>query len=227
MDLSDLEQQAGRIVAEAHAQAAQILSEAREQAQAEAAAIREQARTAGHQEGYAAGHAEGQQQGHDEAVAAAADGLAQLVARWENTLLQLQAGVPTHMADIRCDLLKLALAIAARVCRREALRSTEVVRANVEGALELVAAGRTVTVCVHPDELTVLEGYVPELVAKMRTLAGIELAGDAAITPGGCVLRYGSGVLDATLETQIARIAAELVPEGEGDTPPTAGGELA
>ena len=67
MDLSDLEREAGRIVAQAKAQAARMVAEARAQAEQEAAAVREEARRAGHAEGYQAGQAEGRQQGHDEA----------------------------------------------------------------------------------------------------------------------------------------------------------------
>jgi len=215
MDLSDLERQAADLVANARKQAADIVAQARAEAQAQTAAIKEEARQAGHVEGHQAGFQEGHQAGHDEALVQTKQGLQDLVARWSNTLGQLQNNMPTHMADARIDLVRLSLAIAIRITHQEALENKAVVRSNVERALALVAAGRTVAIQVHPDELAVMEGYLPELVANFRTVAAIELQPDATLTPGGCILRFGAGQIDATLETQAQRIADELLSKQE------------
>ena len=211
MDLADLEQQASQMLARAQRQAQDILAAARAEAQKDGQQIREQARQAGHQEGYDAGFQEGQTKGHDEAQAQAGAGFNTLVARWSATLEKIEANLPMHLADVRVDLVKLTLAIAAKVTRQEALRNSAVVQANVEEALALVTAGRSVVVQIHPDELSVLEGYLPQLVERFRSINGIELKADPAIEPGGCLLAFGSGQIDARLETQIQRIADELV----------------
>jgi flagellar assembly protein FliH len=211
MDLADLEQQAAQIVEQARRQGEQIIAEARQQAQQQGLEIREQARQAGLAEGQAAGMKAGQAQGHDEAVAQATNGLNALIERWTKTLADFQNRLPTHLTDLRVDVAKLALAIAARITRQEALRNKEVLRANTAQALALVTAGRSVEIRIHPDELNVLEGYVGELVSQFRSVGAIELKTDDTITPGGCVLSFGAGQVDARLETQIQRIADELV----------------
>ena len=211
MDLADLEQQASKMIELAQRQAQEILAAARAEAEREGVELREQARQTGQREGYEAGFQAGQAKGHEEAVAQAGEGFAALVARWSATLEKLEANLPMHLADVRVDLVKLALAIAAKVTRQEALRNTGVMHTNVQEALALVTAGRSVVVQIHPDEMAVLEGYLPQLVERFRSISGIELKADAGIEPGGCVLAFGSGEIDARLETQIQRIADELV----------------
>jgi len=211
MDLSDLESQAARILTDAKAQGQDVLKHACAQATQQSDSIREAARQAGHAEGYAAGLAEGQKQGHDAAFAQAQAALADLTARWSQTLDIFQQNLPTHLADARLDLVRLAVAIATRVTRQEALRNSGVIEDTLDTALKLVTAGRSVSVHVHPDEANTVEAYLPELLAKLRSIPEIQLQPDNAITPGGCRVHYGSGHVDATLETQIQRIADELL----------------
>lgn len=211
MDLADLERQAASIVTAAKAEADRLLAQARASAEVEASAIKEQSRQAGRAEGYQAGLAEGQQKGHDEAVAQASAGLTQLIERWDQTLTRLEENLPAHLADAKADLVRLAVAIASRVTHQEALQNQGTVTANVEAAMSLVSAGRTVAVHVHPDEVAVLEGYVPRLLERMRQVSGVEVKPDDSLTPGDCVLRFGAGEIDARLETQIQRIADELL----------------
>ncbi|HVT82749.1 MAG TPA: hypothetical protein VHM90_19080, partial [Phycisphaerae bacterium] len=132
MDLSDLEREAATIVSRARAEAARLMNEGRAAAERDSQKIRELAHEAGHKAGFAAGMAAGQKQGHDEAVAGAAAQLKDLPARWGQTLELLQQHMPTHVADTRTDVVKLALKIAARVTHQEALKNRQVAVAVVE-----------------------------------------------------------------------------------------------
>lgn len=211
MDLADMEHEGTRIITEARKQAEAIVAKAREEAIRDGERLREEARAAGHAEGLAKGMEEGRQAGHDEAVVQVKQGLEALIGRWDGALEAFEQGLPTHLADVKMDLVQLAVAIAAKVAKTEGLRNKGVIQANVDAALGLVSAGRKVGIAVHPDELAVVEGYLPELATKFRQVSGIEVIADDTLTPGGCVLRYGSGCIDGRLETQIDRIAAELL----------------
>ncbi len=210
MDLSDLEREAARIVARAQGEAARIIADATAAAEHDTLKIREQAKAAGHKEGLEAGLKQGQKQGHDEAAAAVGAQLKELTARWSQALELLHQNMPVHLADVKTDLLKLSLAIAARVTHAEALRNRQVAPAVAAEALGMIAAARRVALHVNPIEEAVLEEYLPELLANLRAIEEVELVADEAISPGGCVLRMGGGVIDATVESQIARISAEL-----------------
>jgi flagellar assembly protein FliH len=211
MDLSDLEREAANIVGHARAEAARIMAEGKAAAQRETTAIREQARAAGHQEGLEAGMAEGRQQGHDEALAAVTAQLKDLATRWSQTLDLLHQHMPEHVADARMDLVALAVAIARRVTHQEAKANPQVAAAVVEEALRTAGTARRVALSVNPAEADMLAEYLPELLGKLRSIEEVELTEDEGISPGGCVLRFGSGQIDARIETQLNRIAEELL----------------
>ncbi len=211
MDLGDVERDAQRMVAQATQEADQILAKAKAKAVAEALQIREQAKTAGHAEGFQTGHAEGKKQGHDEALAQARQALEELTARWQKTLDEFHQNMAPHHADAKADLVRLALAIAERVTHQEGLRNRDVARATVAEALRMIGAARKVALHVNPEEVSVVETYLPELLAKLRTLESVEVCPDAAVTAGGCLVRYGGGEVDARLEEQIQRISDELL----------------
>ena len=189
MDLADLEHCAVEIISHARQDAARILADAKSAAQRETLHIREQARQAGHQEGLQTGLAEGRKQGHDEALASVAAQLKDLSSRWSQTLDLLHQHMPEHVADARMDLVQLALAIARRV-----------------------------TLLVHPGEADALEIYLPDLLAKLRSIEEVELTLDDTVSPGGCVARFGTGQIDARIETQLDRIAAELLDQKDGNS---------
>jgi flagellar assembly protein FliH len=211
MDLSDLEREAAGIVGRARAEAAKMVADARAAAERDAARIREEAKQAGQQEGLRVGAAAGRKQGHDEAVAQVAQKLAELVEKWSKALEVFQRNMPVHVADAKTDVVRLALAIAEKVTHQEALRNRKVAAATVEEAFRLIGNARKAVLQVNPGELAMLETYVPELVAKMRTIESVELAADEGVTAGGCVVRFGGGQVDARLETQVGRIAEELM----------------
>jgi flagellar assembly protein FliH len=220
LDLSDMEREGAAIVERARREAARLLAEGTAAAQRQTLSIREQARQAGHQEGLQAGLAEGRKQGHDEALAAVAAQLKDLAARWLQTLDLLHQHMPEHVADARMDLVRLALAIARRITRQEALRNRQVAAAVVEDALRTAGAARRVFLQVHPLEIDVLNEYLPDLLAKLRSIEEVELTPDETVTPGGCVVRFGMGQIDARIETQLDRIAAELLDQKDETSAP-------
>jgi flagellar assembly protein FliH len=211
MVLCDLEREAGRIISRAHEQAHQIVADAVKAAGSESAKLREAGRLAGHAEGYEDGMAKGLKQGHDEALAAVSQKLADLLDRWSKTLDILQQNMPAHVADARSDMVKLSLTIAEKVTHQTALRDRTVAQATLDDTLALIGSARKVAVHVHPNEEAVLQEYLPDLLARMRTIESVELIADETIGPGGCVAKFGAGEVDARLQAQLDRIASELL----------------
>ncbi len=121
--------------------------------------------------------------------------------------------MPAHIADAKMDLVRLSLAIAGRVTRQEGLRNRQVAPAVVEETLRLAGSARKVILHVDPVEIDLLEKYLPELLAKVQSIESAELTRDDTVGPGGCVVRFGAGEIDARMETQLARIADELIGE--------------
>ncbi len=211
MDLADIEQEASQIIASAHAEAARILAEAHSNAAREGLQIRANAKSEGYAEGLAQGAADGQKSGHEQALATHSQVLKDLTTRWSQTLDILHQHMPAHVADAKTDLVRLALTIAAKITHQEALQNRNVAQATIEDTLQMIGATRTVTLLASPDEIESLQKYLPELTAKFPTIPSISLTPDPSITPGGCRAQFGTGQIDATIETQHQRIADELL----------------
>ena len=211
MDLSDLEHEATQIMVRARTDASRIIAAAKSDAEREALHIRDEARNAGHLEGYEVGMEAGRTAGHDEAFGIYSQALKDLSARWAQTLDILHQNMPAHIADSKVDLVRLAIAIAERVTHQEALQNRGVSEATVTETLKMVGHARVVSLLVHPDEIEAAETYLPDVLAKLRSIESVELTPDPSITPGGCIAKFGAGEIDARIETQLKRIADELL----------------
>ncbi len=212
LDLGDLRKQAERLKAAAQAQADRIIA----QAQAQAQRLTGEAHGIGHAAGFEAGKAQGLEQGRAEgkaeALAAMQEQLEQLHHAWAATLDELDARQKQMRLDARHDLIALALAIAEKVTKRIPQVQPECVVDQLGAAIEQIAHPSDLTVTIHPDDRSLVEEALPALCAKFDNAQHVRLADSADIAPGGCVLRYGRGRIDATLQTQLDRIVHTLLP---------------
>jgi flagellar assembly protein FliH len=209
-NLKDIESEAKAILDDARQQAQHILDEAREQAQQD----RQQARTQGHAQGHAQGLENGRQQGHqqalDEARADFQKRTAQFLAANNAVCESFDAAKARLLALAEQQTLALALAVARKVLRRAAVLSHEVAAENVKAALDLLARKTNVVIHVHPDDLEHLE-HMDQAGKAWRQYGHVSFVADETITPGGCVLTTDQGRIDGQLDSQIDRIAAELL----------------
>ncbi len=213
--LADYEAEAKQILARARRQADAILADAA----AQAARIEEEARRQGHREGVEQGREEGRLAGRDEAFRQARE-------EFERQRSDLAAALKTAMAafdeqksrfllSARADVVALALEIARRVVKRIAATPAEAAAVAVENAaaaLELVSPASDPVLRVNPADLQAMEAFAAELAASVRERRHVRVVADASVSPGGCLLETEEGRIDATLETQLDRIAELLLP---------------
>ena len=67
-----------------------------------------------------------------------------------------------------------------------------------------------VTVSINPADRAALEEAMPRLAAGLPNLTHVRLVDDLGVTRGGCVISYGHGRIDATIETQFDRLVELL-----------------
>lgn len=197
-----------------------------EQARAQAGQICEQARKEGREAGFAAGREAGFKAGRDEAFAAARKEFSEqqklLVAACEDLIGQIEAGRSLWLASARQDLVELAVAIARRVVRRVGEREREVVMGNLEEAIRLAGRRSEVNIRVHPADAAAARSFADGLLGRKDQWKHVEIVEDPRMSPGGCRVHWDSGAVDATLETQLDRIADQLATPAVED--PAAGG---
>lgn len=221
LDLGDIGQQAAKIRAAAEARAAKIEDEARQRA----AALIDNAHTKGYEEGCEAGVAQGMQdgleQGRNQAFAQATDELNQLQKSWQQAIGELEQLHKTLHSEARSAVLELALRLAEKMVHRVIEVDQSVIIEQVASALAHVLGAYDVIVRVSPEDTPVLEQALPDLLAEFSQLKHIQIAQDASIARGGCVVNFGQGQIDATLETQLQRVVALMLPEPVDAAPVT------
>jgi flagellar assembly protein FliH len=207
----DLEGKAQALLGQAHEQARQIVACAAEAGRQRAAQLEKEA--------YARALEQGRRQGFEQARADAADAalqearqeLTQLARTLAEGLRSFEEGKRRLLATAECGLLELALAIARRVCKHDVGASSVAARANARALLEMVKHEGDLELHVSPAECDALHQAVPEFVASAGQRTHVAVVADPAVERGGCVLHTREGTIDATLETQLERVATALV----------------
>jgi flagellar assembly protein FliH len=212
LDLGDLRKQADDILRRAQEQAQQILVDAR----AEAAQLRVEAEAAGQAEGEKAGYQEGyekgRQEGHAQAMAETAAELDAIQQSWTAALESWDADRRDMLIEARQSLLELALAVARKIVQRLPSVEPAVVAEQVAKAIDYVMRPGDVTIRIHPEDRAAVAEALPQMVARATKVEHATLVDDDQVSRGGCVLDYGHGQVDATLDGQLDRIAEALMP---------------
>jgi flagellar assembly protein FliH len=219
LDLGDLRRQAAAMRQSAEVEAARIIAAA-EQHAAGLGAIAEKK---GYAEGFAKGQAEGftagQKTGHDAALTQASAAFQQLQAAWVAAAQRWDAERRQMLLEARQSLLQLAVEMARKIVHKVPQRDSSVITDQVAAAIEHVARPCDVSIAINPADRPLLEQAMPQLVLAFGQIQHVTLTDDPALERGGCILSYGKGRIDATLDTQLDRLIDEVL--GGGDIIPS------
>ncbi|MBX2852196.1 MAG: hypothetical protein KTR15_10660 [Phycisphaeraceae bacterium] len=213
LDLGDMGAQAERIRAAAQSQAARIISDAKQKSEAVADGLYAEAEKLGFEEGVEKGLAQGREQGRAEVLAEAAEQLRQIMAAWSQVATDWEQQRIDMEREARQAVLEFALSAAEKIVHRVIEVDETVVVDQVAQALSLVLSAHDASVRIHPVDRPLIEDAMPQLVQELDTLKHIELMDDEQITPGGCVVAFGQGRIDATVERQLQRLVDLILPE--------------
>ncbi|NIA20591.1 MAG: hypothetical protein GWP05_01185 [Anaerolineaceae bacterium] len=213
LNLRDLEQVARQEIEQAKAKAREILTEAL----AKAREAEQVAAARGEKAGYDAGLARGRQEGRDQALKEESERLSEDTASVREALIEVLKEIQIQrndlLAEARQDLLLLAVAIAERICRLQFSINSDHVQPLLEEVIEQAGSGSGLVLRVHPADAAAAEQFLSRLHADLvgHDSSPITLAADRKVSRGGCVAERTSGRVDAQVETQIARVARELI----------------
>jgi flagellar assembly protein FliH len=151
---------------------------------------------------HGAGLREGEAAGHSRA-AADLQPVFEKLARAIEGLAQLR---PRLRRDAEADMVKLALAIARRVLRRELVVDPDALHGLVLGALEKLQGQEICRVKVHPSHAENVRA------ALQQSHAGstVEIVADSSCAIGGIIFETARGNLDASVDSQLQEIERGL-----------------
>lgn len=205
------------------------------------------AREAGRQQGLtqAAAQVAAAERRAEQAEASAAGNLAKqqadFLARFEPVLASIAnaAGRLEHLEkqlvqESEAEAVRLALALAAAVLRRQCEIDPKWMDAAVRRALAQVPDRRQVVVRMHPADAANLSERVREVTSRIPGVERIEVAADLGLPRGSCILQSQGTRLDTSLAGCWERLATAMLdtaPSSDcaviarpGDTPPLSEG---
>ena len=153
-------------------------------------------------EAYAAGLREGEAAARGRSAAE----IQQTIGRLARAIDEIAGLRPRLRAEAEADLIRLALAIARRVLRRELVIDPEALHGLVLGALEKLQGQEIARVRVHPSHASPVSACLRE----MRDGAAIEVVPDPSREIGDVVFETLRGNLDASMESQLQEIERGL-----------------
>ena len=153
-------------------------------------------------EAHAAGLKEGEAAGRSRAAAE----LQPVIERLSKAIEDLAGLRPRLRRDAETDMLKLSLAIARRILRRELAVDPEALHGLVLAALEKLQGQEVCRVKVHPS----LAPPVKACLQKGLAGAAVEVVADPSAPPGTVIFETGRGNLDASIESQFQEIERGL-----------------
>jgi flagellar assembly protein FliH len=106
---------------------------------------------------------------------------------------------------------RVAVAIAERIIRRELQQDPKIPLILVREAMELAAGNSLMRVVLNPADFQALGARVHDLAQAFARNSQVEVTQDEQVTAGGCRVDTRWGTIDQTIEAQLSRITEELL----------------
>ncbi len=113
--------------------------------------------------------------------------------------------------NIAPDILEISLDIAKKIIKREMAENPQILLDNIKDILKSLSKEETkITLTVNPSQAAMLKQNVPEAMVSVGLEAKIIVIPDETVMEGGCILTTTNGVIDATIDSQLAIISEVL-----------------
>jgi flagellar assembly protein FliH len=165
------------------------------------------ARAAGEiEERLRAAHQQGFEQGHEQGQAAVRQSLSAQVEAMQlklaRSIEELTGSRLRYRREAEQDVVALAVAVARRILHRELTVAPEALLGVVKAALDKMEAREVHRVRVSNQDAAILRQFFEQMGLPQR----IEVIADPSLGPGSVTLESSRGLLDASVDTQLAEI---------------------
>ena len=136
------------------------------------------------------------------------EGLAASKQRETESLVEGYARMVEYLGEVESSIVEVVEHSLARILGE--IGDRDLILRVVRKALESVRGQRRVEIRVHPSRLQDLRNDLDALRREYPSIPVIEAEGDPALDERGCVLRSDIGVVDASVERQLAAIRTAM-----------------
>ncbi|MEN6664485.1 MAG: FliH/SctL family protein [Phycisphaerae bacterium] len=205
--LPDFEAAGKEILDQARLQAQQIVAAAQAQLESAQTNYNRSAYEQGFQRGQTEGYAHGLRQAAQKSqlrMSALAQAAGKIVD-------ELAAAAGQVQQDRQEQLLRFGIELARRIVGEVAAVDTRAALVNLRRAMELASDADEIIVCVNPGQLPALEQEGQRLWRQLARAGRVRFEADSSIAAGGARVLTRCGAVDATIETQLRRVAQALL----------------
>lgn len=151
---------------------------------------------------YQAGVSEGRAAGEAAGATAATAKLQPMYDRLSKTVAEVAGYRARLRRESEPELLRLALAVAKKILRRELTVDPHALLGILKAALETINNAEILLIRVAPDDVPLLAGRLTALGLPDR----VEVAADRGLERGSVIVETQRGQIDASVQTQLAEI---------------------
>lgn len=113
--------------------------------------------------------------------------------------------------SIAPDVLEISIDIAKKIIKKEMFENSEILLDNIKDILKGLSREETkIILKVNPSQCAMLKQEIPEAISTAGLEAKVIIVPDENTMEGGCLFTTTNGVIDATIETQLAIISEAL-----------------
>jgi hypothetical protein len=150
------------------------------------------------------------ERGYAEGHARAVEELRAAVAAAAALAVKLEAMAPSRTNAVAHAITEVALAVARRVVGAHLLVDPMILVGALETAIGKINGSPDARVLLHPDAVEIVRETWEATHGRSYLGKTWTFEGDPALPPGGCILRFEHGFVDAGLEAQIEEIGIAL-----------------
>ena len=148
------------------------------------------------------GRKEGRAEGEKAGMASGTAAVQPVLERMTSSIAELASYRARFRRDSEPELLKLALAVARKILRRELTVDPHSLLGILKAALETINQAEVLCVRVAPDDAAQVSGKL----AGLGLPDAVEVVGDRTLERGSVVLDTRRGQIDASIQTQLSEI---------------------
>ena len=142
------------------------------------------------------------------------DGLAQAkedIQEVKNAITEFLTAKQEVFDYIAPDILEISVDIAKKIIKKELQQDPNIILENISEILKGLSKEETkITLRVNPAQVSLLKQEIPEVLNNAGLDAKILIVPDETVMEGGCMVTTTNGVIDATVEAQLAVISEAL-----------------
>ncbi|MDB4614364.1 flagellar assembly protein FliH [bacterium] len=110
---------------------------------------------------------------------------------------------------------EICLALAEQLLHRVIEFRPQSIREFIAEPLRMAGGCNRIELRLHPDDFVAIGNRPEDFVGDLAGCRDVRIVKDATVARGGCVITTNQGEIDAQIETQLKRIADELIADGQ------------